>query len=69
MGSGDFSTDLNLGMLSPTPAVRPAEGHSPPQDAEAKARRRLRAEADQDGTEPEAAADDSADPHQLDRLA
>jgi hypothetical protein len=66
MGSGDLSTDLSLGVLTPTPSVRPAQGHSPGQDAESKARRRPRPEPESSGDEN--SVDDAAT-HQLDHLA
>lgn len=67
MGSGDLSSDLSLGILTPTPAVRPAEGNSPHQDAEGKARRRARPEPEK--SEDEAAVEAGDPPHQLDSLA
>jgi hypothetical protein len=68
MGSGDLSTDLSLGVLTPTPSVRPAQGHSPSQDAEGKARRRPRPEPENSENEASPEGGDSA-PHQLDHLA
>jgi len=68
MGSSDLSSDLSSGVLTPTPSVRPADGHPPQQDAEGKARRRPQPapENPDDGQLPDAS--DSA-PHQLDHLA
>jgi len=68
MGSGDLSTDIGLGVLTPTPAVRPAEGHFPGQDAESKARRRPRPEPENPDSEASPEADDAA-AHQVDHLA
>jgi hypothetical protein len=68
MGSGDFSSDLSLGVLTPTPSVRPTEGHSPRQDAEAKARRRPRPEPENPDGDTSADAGDAVT-HQIDRLA
>ena len=67
MASSDLSTDLSLGVLTPTPSVRPADGQSAHQEAEGEARRRA-----QPGPEdPDDASADVADPvtHQLDHLA
>ena len=65
MGS-DLSSDLGLGILAPSAAVRPAQGQSPNQDAESKARRQPRPKDDKDDTPSEDAGDSA---HQLDHLA
>jgi len=68
MGSGDLSTDLGMGVLTPTPSVRPADGHSPHQDAEGKARRRPQPEP-QNSDEDALSDNDEAAAHQIDRMA
>jgi len=68
MASGDLSTDLSLRILTPTPSVRPAEGHSPPQEAESKARRRPQP-APQNSDDDASSEIEDPVPHQLDRLA
>jgi len=65
VASGDLSNDLSLGILTPTPSVRPVESHSPQQDAEGKSRRRSRPEKQN----PESADNTIAEEHQIDRLA
>jgi len=68
MGSGNLSTDLSLGILTPTVAVRPVDSHSPQQDAEGKSHRRSQPEnsaSESDDTIP----GDGDDLHQIDRLA
>jgi hypothetical protein len=69
MGSGDLSTDLTLGILSPTSSVGPAEERARPRDAESKARRRPRpADPDADSELSSLEAEDKP-AHQIDRLA
>jgi hypothetical protein len=68
MDSGDLSTDLSLGILTPTASVRPVDSHPPQEDAEGKSRRRSQPEnaaPESDDTIPGG----SDDPHQIDRLA
>jgi hypothetical protein len=67
MGSGDLSTDLSMGVLTPTPSVRPAEGRSPHPDAEGTVRRHSRPKPED--ADEEATSDASEPAHQLDRLA
>ncbi|HXY78129.1 MAG TPA: hypothetical protein VEH47_04905 [Candidatus Acidoferrales bacterium] len=55
-------------MLTPTPSVRPADGHSPQQDAEGKARRRPQP-APENPDEGELSDGTDTAPHQLDHLA
>ncbi len=68
MGSGDLSTDLSLGLLTPTPAVRAVEGGSSNQDAEGQARRRPRPEEEKQEEDALCEAVDQP-AHQLDHLA
>lgn len=69
MGSGDLSTDLALNILTPAPAARAGEGHSPSQDAQGKARRGLR-RVDENQTEENPSFDLGDQPaHQFDDLA
>jgi len=68
MGSGDLTTDLALGVLTPTPAVRPAQGHSPHEDAESKSRRRPHPKPENPEEDAASEIDDAA-AHQLDRMA
>jgi len=71
MGSGYMSTDLTLGVLVPASSVRPADGHSPPQDPQEKARRHSR---EKEETQDDDGGDGSTETlesgaHQLDDLA
>jgi hypothetical protein len=43
MGTNDFNSDL--GLLSPTTSVGPADGHSAPPESEARKRRRAHLES------------------------
>ena len=69
MGSGDLSTDMTVGILTPAASVRGVEGHTPRQDSQGKARRRSRPEEDNpDDDNP--ASDSSEKPqHQIDDIA
>ena len=68
MTSGDLSSDLNFGILTPTPSVRPAEGHSAcDHHPEHKGRRRSSKESQQEETPSPERAEPSE--HKLDRLA
>lgn len=69
MGSGDLSTELGFGVLAPTPAVRAVEGHSAPQQAQAKARRRPRLEEENHAEESPSSDGLEQPAHQLDDLA
>ena len=68
MASSDISTDLTLGVLSPTSAVRGVGGQSPKQDSGENSRRHSPSapEADENPELPEASEESQ---HQLDRLA
>jgi hypothetical protein len=70
MDSSHLSADLILGVLTPAPAVRPLEEHSPNQDAQSKARRCPRPE-DENHPAEESSSSESVDrpAHQLDDLA
>jgi len=68
MGSGDLSTDLAFGILTPASSVRPVGGHPAQRDTESKARRRPRPEDENGDADP---SSETVDPsaHQLDDLA
>ena len=65
MASGEFSSDLALGILPATPSVRPPEGHPAGDNPEKRSRRRLQKPQESDDS-PEAP---EAPEHQIDRLA
>ena len=71
MDSGEFFTELAVGNLQPAPSVREAQGQAPGQEAERQARRRRRADAEEDDIpgDQSAAEDAGNHGHQLDRLA
>ena len=71
MGNGDLSTDLALGILPSASAGRAAEEHTANPEAKAKARRRLRAEPEDETLEDSDLSSAASDQpkHQLDRLA
>jgi hypothetical protein len=76
MGSGDLSTDLNLGMLTPATSVRPSNGQSDRQDAESKTRRQThprQTHPEEENSEPQEKEEenesDDKPAHQLDRMA
>lgn len=72
MDRGDFSMDVNLGVLTPAPAVRPPAGNPSNSDSGGAGRRRRREKQDENEENfDEAASSLDADgrSHQLDDLA
>jgi hypothetical protein len=67
----DLSTDLAFGVLPPASAAGAMDGQTAHKDAPAKARRRSRAEAEDENSDDLSAGSegDEAPPHQLDHLA
>lgn len=65
--AGDLSSDLDLRILAPSPAVRGVEGNAPnPNPNHTAPRRRVRPEEEFEGDDGEPEAGDE---HRLDRLA
>jgi hypothetical protein len=73
MGNGDLTTDLSLGIVAPTPSVRPEGRNLHDPGEESKARRRLADEARKEepelGEENDLLTPDDGPQHQLDDLA
>lgn len=65
--TGDFSPDLDLGILAPSPSVRGAEGNAPNTNSDNNAPRRRARPMEE--SEAEAGEPDTAGEHQLDRIA
>jgi hypothetical protein len=66
MASGDLSTDVSVGLLTPAPSVRPVGSNSPHEEPQPKPRSQAR---DEDASEETPSESDATSEHQLDRLA
>jgi hypothetical protein len=71
MGSGDLSTDLALGILTPAPTVRTLGGQTSDRDLQGNARRRPRPKDEnlRDDSRSEASEASDRPKHQVDDLA
>jgi len=69
MGSGELSTDVSLGGLTPPASVRPVGTNSPNQEAPPQPRRPRRNDEEASEGEDHASESDASPEHQIDRLA
>lgn len=70
MGSGEFSTDVSLGVLTPAASVRPVGSNSHNQDPPPARRQAPDDQAkDEPASEDHSSESDASSEHQLDRLA